>query len=89
MQLLGKELSFMFSRGKVCLKQTNIASNNYNGNLAIADDENTLQSIRPVKQEFPEDCCDNYFSIGLTQGDGYLKWINGQQPSEFIKSRRT
>ena len=58
--------------------------NNYDGSLAIADDELSLRALLPDRSLFPTDCEGNYFWIGLKKENGSLVWINEQQPSDYI-----
>ena len=84
----GKTFTYFFER-KNFSEANQYCINNYNGSLAVADDEDTLRALLPVKKSFPTGCEGNYFWIGLKKENGRRVWINKQQPSEFIKNVTT
>ena len=62
---------------------------NYNGTLAMADNEDTLQTIRPNRTLFPQGCADNYFRIGLSNKSGVFSWVDGSIPNTNVENVQT
>ena len=84
----GKTFTYVFER-KTFSEANQYCINNYDGSLAIADDEDTLRALLPGENVFPIGCLAHYFWIGLKKENGSLVWINEQQPSDYIRNVKT